>query len=183
MIEIETHDHTKGLMRFCPRRYCHKGVTEIRVTELRAQGIEGILLDLDNTLTQWQSTEVPLPIIEWLNRLKAEGFKLCLVSNTRHGQRLVQLSKELNIGYVRRAFKPRKQGFLMAMKELGTEPSKTIMIGDQMFTDILGGNRVGIYTVMVKPLHHKEFLGTKISRSVEVLLLGLFRRKGLISKG
>ena len=172
-------DHTKGLMRFCPRRYCRLGVTEIQIAELKEQGIEGILLDLDNTLTGWQSSEVPQPIIDWLAALKEAGFKLCLLSNTRHGERLVQLSKDLDIGYVRRAFKPRKKGFLNAMKELGTEPSKTIMIGDQMFTDIIGGNRVGIYTIMVKPMSKGEFVYTRlVHRPPETLLLRLFRKRG-----
>jgi uncharacterized protein len=167
-------------MVFCPRRYCAQGVTEILVHELRDQGIDTVLLDLDNTLVGWQKHDVPDEVRYWIGQLKEAGMKLCLVSNTRHGQRLIALSEELEIPYVRRAWKPRKKGFLTAMEDLGAEPSKTIMIGDQMFTDVFGGNRLGIYTIMVRPMARREFLGTKISRALEFVLLSWFRRRGHI---
>jgi HAD superfamily phosphatase (TIGR01668 family) len=167
-------------MVFCPKRYCTQGVTEILVHELQAHGIETVLLDLDNTLVAWQKHDIPDAVHTWIGQLKEAGMKLCLVSNTRHGERLVALSQELEIPYVRRAWKPRKKGFLNAMKDLGAEPSKTIMIGDQMFTDVLGGNRLGIYTIMVRPMHRREFLGTKISRALEFVLLSWFRKRGHI---
>ena len=169
-----------GLQVFCPRRYCANGVTEILVQDLLDQGIETVLLDLDNTLVAWQKSDVPDEVREWIQQLKAADLKLCLVSNTRHGKRLVALSEELGIPYVRRAWKPRKKGFLNAMKELGAEPSKTIMIGDQMFTDVFGGNRLGIYTIMVRPMARREFVGTKISRALEYVLLSWFRKRGHI---
>jgi uncharacterized protein len=170
----------QGLMVFCPRRYCAQGVTEIVVQELQESGIDTVLLDLDNTLVGWQRRDVPNEVRSWIRQLQQAGMKLCLVSNTRHGKRLVAMSEELGIPYVRRAWKPRKKGFLNAMKEVGAEPSKTIMIGDQMFTDVFGGNRLGIYTIMVRPMARREFLGTKISRALEFVLLSWFRRKGHI---
>lgn len=173
-------DKPQGLKVFCPRRYCKDGVTEILVHELQERGIDTVLLDLDNTLVAWQKHDVSQAVREWIKELKDAGMKLCLVSNTRHGTRLIALSEELDIPYVRRAWKPRKKGFLNAMKDLGAEPSKTIMIGDQMFTDVLGGNRLGIYTIMVRPMHRREFLGTKISRALEYVLLSWFRRRGHI---
>src|SRR5437016_13076350 len=162
----------------CPRRFCHKGVTEIGVEELAAAGIDTVLLDLDNTLVGWQRRDVPADVLAWLEELRAAGMKLCLVSNTHFGRRLRALSEELGIPYVRRAWKPRKRGFLNAIKELGSEPSKTVMIGDQMFTDVLGGNRAGVYTIMVKPMARREFLGTKVSRVAEYFFLAWFRRRG-----
>jgi uncharacterized protein len=166
-------------MIFCPQRYCER-VTDIRVDDLQKAGIDTVLLDLDNTLVGWQRHDVADPVREWLRDLKAAGMKLCLVSNTRFGKRLRALSAELDIPYVRRAWKPRKRGFLTAMQDLGSDPAKTIMIGDQMFTDVWGGNRVGIYTVMVRPIARREFLGTKVSRVAEKALLAWFRRKGHI---
>jgi HAD superfamily phosphatase (TIGR01668 family) len=168
----------RGLRVLCPGRYCHTGVTEITVEELKESGVEAVLLDLDNTLVGWQRSDISREVLEWLDQLKRAGFKLCLVSNTRFGRRLRALSERLEIPYVRRAWKPRKKGFLEAMQELGVEPSKTVMIGDQMFTDVLGGNRVGVFTYMVKPMAKREFLGTKISRVAESVLLIWFRRRG-----
>ena len=172
----------RGIMVLCPRRFCHKGVTEITIDELKSAGVENVLLDLDNTIVAWQGMDIPAEIRKWLIDLKEAGFKMCLVSNTRHGKRLIALSEELEIPYVKRAFKPRKKGFMDAMQDLGADASKTVMIGDQMFTDILGGNRLGIFTIMVKPMHNKEFFGTKVTRSVEVILMAWFRKRGVLPR-
>jgi HAD superfamily phosphatase (TIGR01668 family) len=169
----------KGVHMLCPHKYCH-GVAEVGVEELRAQGIDTVLLDLDNTLVPWQKPDMTEEVKKWLLALKEAGMKLYLVSNTRQSSRIVTLSEELGIPHVRRAWKPRKKGFLHAMKELGSRPEKTVVIGDQMFTDVLGGNRLGMYTVMVRPIAHREFLGTKVSRMAERVFLSWFRRKGHI---
>jgi len=146
----------RGIHIFCPRRFCHSGVTELTVAELRESGIEAVLLDLDNTLVAWQGHQIPDDIIEWL----------------------AALSEELDIPFVRRAWKPRKKGFQSAMAVLGATPEKTVMVGDQMFTDVFGANRVGIYSIMVRPLAQREFVGTKISRMAERVLLSWFRKRG-----
>src|SRR5690242_534649 len=106
-----------ALLVFCPRRFCHLGVTEVPVAELKEQGIEAVLLDLDNTLTRWQSHDVPDEISAWLAELKGAGIKLCLISNTRFGRRLKKMSEELDIPFIRRAWKPRKKGFHEALKQ------------------------------------------------------------------
>ncbi len=165
------------LLVFCPRRYC-KAVTEVTVADLREMQIDTVLLDLDNTLVGWQRHDVPVPIRQWLLELKEAGMRLCLISNTHFGRRLRALSSELDIPYIRRAWKPRKQGFLRAMKDLGAVPDKTVMVGDQMFTDVLGANRVGIYSIMVRPMFRREFIGTKVSRMAEAILIRWFRKRG-----
>jgi HAD superfamily phosphatase (TIGR01668 family) len=149
---------------------------------LRALGIEAALLDLDNTLVGWQRKDVSDDVLQWLRELKEQGIRLCLVSNTRFGKRLLALSNELEIPCVRRAWKPRKKGFQSAMEQLGVDASRTIMIGDQMFTDIYGANRLGIYTVMVRPLAKREFIGTKISRLIEKVLLLWFKNQGMLKE-
>jgi HAD superfamily phosphatase (TIGR01668 family) len=169
-----------GVHMLCPHRFCHSGVTEITVDDLKAEGVDTVLLDLDNTLVEWQRRDMHDTVRQWLLDLQAADMKLYLVSNTRFGKRIIHLSEELNIPHVRRAWKPRKKGFLHAMKELGSTPEKTVIIGDQMFTDILGGNRLGLYTVMVHPIGRREFFGTKISRAAERIFLAWFRKKGHI---
>ena len=143
-------------------------------------GVQAVLLDLDNTLVGWQRHDVQEPVREWLMELKDAGLKLCLISNTRFGRRLRALSEELDIPFVRRAWKPRKKGFLRAMQDLGVTPEQTVMFGDQMFTDILGANRVGVYSIMVRPIARREFVGTKISRMAESVLMRWFRNKGYL---
>jgi HAD superfamily phosphatase (TIGR01668 family) len=144
------------------------------------QGIEATLLDLDNTLVGWQRSDLSDNVLEWLRRLRNAGMQLYLVSNTRYGRRLEHLSTELEIPFVRRAWKPRRRGFLAAMEAMGVSPERTAMIGDQMFTDVLGGNRLGLYTIMVRPMARHEFAGTRISRMLERVLLAWFRKRGWI---
>ena len=155
-------------------------MTEVSAADLKAAGIEAVILDLDNTLVGWQRHDVPEAVLSWLRGLKDSGLKLCLLSNTRFGRRLKKLSEELDIPSVRQAMKPGKKGFRAAMALMGSEPSSTVMIGDQMFTDVWGANRSGIYSIMVQPMARREFFGTKISRMAERLLLAHFRRKGYI---
>jgi uncharacterized protein len=161
-----------------PDRYCKSGVTEVSVEDLRRAGIEAVLLDLDNTLVAWQRSEIPDSVLDWLTQLRNAGIKLYLISNTRFGRRLMMLSERLGIPYVRRAWKPRRRGFMEAMERLGVDPEHTAMVGDQMFTDVLGGNRLGLYTVMVKPMARREFIGTKVSRLFERAALAWFTRRG-----
>ena len=167
----------RGLALLRPARCCAT-VTDVTLAELRAAGIEAVLLDLDNTLVAWQRSDVPPEVIAWLAELRSGGMGLYLISNTRFGRRLRTLSERLGIPYVRRAWKPRKRGFVEAMQRLGVGPAQTAMVGDQMFTDVLGGNRLGLYTVMVRPIARREFIGTRVSRLVERLVLAWFARRG-----
>lgn len=173
-------ERRRGALLLCPHRYCPNGVTEIAPSELVELGIRAVLLDLDNTLVGWQRLDIPTEVRQWLQSLRDAGLQLYLVSNTRYGRRLQALSQRLGIPYVRRAWKPRRRGFRAALQAMGVEPGQTAMIGDQMFTDVLGGNRLGLYTIMVRPLVPREFFGTRLSRAVECRLLSWFRRKGLI---
>ncbi len=147
--------------------------------ELESRGIRGLLLDLDNTIVAWRAYDVPHAVKEWLAEAKKRGLKLCITSNTRSRKRLERLASELNLQFVRGVIKPRSGGFIRAMKEIGTEPSNTAVIGDQVFTDVLGGNRIGLLTILVRPIDKREFIGTKISRLMEkVLFRWLQKHKG-----
>ncbi len=167
----------RGIRLLCPDAYVPTGVCDIEVAELRAACIRAVLLDLDNTLVGWQRSDLSDRVREWLSGLRDAGIALCLVSNTRHSKRLQDLSQSLGIPYVRRAWKPRRRGFLAALDAMQVRPEETAMIGDQMFTDVLGANRLGIRTIMVRPLARREFVGTKVSRLIEGFLLRWFRSK------
>jgi len=176
---IETFDKKRaGLLRiFCPDVHV-QSVTDIHTSSLVEHGIRYLLLDLDNTLTPWRSREVPTAVREWIDELKNIGIGLCIVSNTRNISRLVTLAKELDIGYVRERMKPSRRGYVSAMKLLGAKPDEVAMAGDQLFTDIWGGNRMGMMTIWVEPMHKKEFFGTKLSRTAERFILWILRLLG-----
>jgi HAD superfamily phosphatase (TIGR01668 family) len=156
-------------------------VTHVTPDQLRERGIEGVILDLDNTLVLWRKEEMTEEVVAWLQMLKDAGLKLCILSNSILSRRSERIAERLGCPNVRQARKPGKSGFRRAMEAMGTTPANTAIIGDQMFTDILGGNRTGLYTVMVKPIHKSEFAYTRfVSRPPERALLRWFRDRGHI---
>lgn len=154
------------LRSFCPDETV-SSVVDISPEHLQAKNIRALLLDLDNTITPWKSYEVPQPIRVWLQSLKEAGIHMCFVSNTRRIKRLKWLSAHLEIPYVLGPMKPRRGLLIRALNHLNVEPEHAAIIGDQMFTDVWGGNRMQIYTIWVQPLNSREFIGTKVSRMAE----------------
>ena len=164
---------------FRPSAYA-PSLPDVDLGDLQARGIRYLVLDLDNTLAAWQRLEIPEAVEVWVKDAKDRGLKLCIASNTRNTRRLDIISGRLGVAALSRASKPRKRGFFTAMDLIGADKSSTAVIGDQILTDVLGGNRAGLYTVLVSPLHPREFIGTKFSRVVERILLFWLRRKGLL---
>jgi uncharacterized protein len=152
---------------------------DIDLDELQARGIGYLILDLDNTIAQWQRLEIPDEVAAWIARAIDCGMKLCIASNTRNTRRLNDISGRLGIPAISRALKPRKKGFGEAIQLMSAEKGRTAVVGDQLLTDIFGGNRAGLYTILVSPMHPREFIGTKISRVFEGMLLFWFRKTGL----
>lgn len=167
------------LKLFCPAEFV-ESVTFVDIAELKRRRIRALLTDLDNTLVPWQSRDIAPEVAAWVGEAVEQGMKLCIVSNTRSGERLRTLAATFGVPYVRRSLKPRRGGFREALKLLAVEPAQAAVVGDQLFTDVLGGNRLGLYTILVRPLHRKEFIGTKVSRLFERVLIGLLERRGMI---
>jgi len=142
-------------------------------------GIRGLIFDLDNTIIPWGSTVLPSHIAEWLKGIINSGYKVCLVSNNRQ-DRVESVAQALNIPYVPRAYKPAKTGFRRAVGLMCLTPAEVAVIGDQLFTDVLGGNRMGLFTIWVSPLSSREFIGTKLSRQLEKLIIYILKNKGLL---
>lgn len=156
-------------------------VRDVPPERLQAGGIRAVVTDLDNTLVPWRSEDVEAEVIAWLTSLRDAGMKVCIASNTRHLRRLERLGERLGILHVPfNAAKPGVRGIQRALSLLGSPPGETAMVGDQLFTDIVAGNRAGLYTVLVNPLSRREFVGTRlISRSAERLILRGDRRRAL----
>lgn len=148
-------------------------VSELELTWLQEHGIRGIVSDLDNTLAGWHGDEIPEDIAAWLDELRGAQIGVCLCSNTRRPARLARIAERLGVHHVPgNAGKPGRAGVLKALELLAVLPNEALMIGDQLFTDMVAGNRVGLTTVLVNPLADKEFIGTKlISRNAEKLIL------------
>jgi HAD superfamily phosphatase (TIGR01668 family) len=131
-----------------------------------------LLLDVDNTLVQWKGENFSEPVLAWVQKAKAMGFEICIISNTRRVQRLERLRQLLQVETVRGRFKPSRAMFRLALAKFKRKKSEAIMIGDQMMTDVLGANRAGIDAIWVRKMDAKEFGPTRINRFVEGLLTG-----------
>ena len=141
-------------------------LTEIDIEALQRCGIRGLLLDLDNTLVAWNSHDVDHRIEHWVEQAKASAMALCLVTNAKI-DRVERAIKPLGIPYVALARKPMLRGFRKAMRLLGTAPSETAMVGDQIFTDVLGANLLGVYSILIQLPNPKEQWWMKGTRRVE----------------
>jgi len=149
---------------------------------LLAQGIRGLVIDVDNTLTPWRAYEIAAPRLAWIQQAK-EHFAICLLSNSISGERVSRLGKRLGVPAVGRFLigrKPFAGGFRASLRETGTLPEQTAMIGDQLLADILGGNQQGMYTILVKPLAAGEFFLTRLNRPIEAWCLARLREKGML---
>jgi len=141
--------------------------------DLWDRGIRGIVLDLDNTLCFWGGTEVSPGRRAWVERAK-ERFAVCILSNTYKSRRLRRVGEDLGLPALARwglGRKPYRGGFRAALKLTGTRPEETVMIGDQVFADVLGGNRYGMLTVWVPKISAHEFISTRLVRGLERFVL------------
>ena len=156
-----------------------ESIKELEPDMLRARGIEAIITDLDNTLVPWRHYEIMPGVIEWLAKLEVAGIKICIASNTIHTSRLKSLADTMGIPFVDRVRKPRTGGFVRAMKAMGSHPSNTAVFGDQIFTDILAGNRLNLHTILLRPpLSKEEFISTQLVRYVENGVIRKLRERG-----
>ncbi|MDU4959779.1 MAG: YqeG family HAD IIIA-type phosphatase [Sporomusaceae bacterium] len=166
------------LRLLCPRMMFNT-VLEVDADRLRRQGIGGVVLDLDNTLLPWGGEAIAPEVSVWLRGLLAANMKAGFVSNN-HTSRVSALAAQFAIPYAARALKPSGRGFRQVMAAMQLPPEQVAVIGDQLFTDILGGNRLGCWTIWVKPLSNHEFIGTKITRQLEAVAVRLLRAKNMI---
>lgn len=155
-----------------------RSVFAIDFDRLKARGIRAIVTDLDNTLVPWNEPHPPEALADWL-RAAQEHFAVCICSNNS-GSRVREFADKLNIPFISGATKPRRTGFRRAMERLGVGPSETAVVGDQIFTDVLGGKRSGAYTILVQPIEPQEFFLTRhLTRPVERAVLRYLANRGL----
>lgn len=165
-----------GMLRsFCPA-HAVASLPEISIEQLKSEGKTLILLDVDHTLVKWKQEEFSPEVLAWIDQAKEMDFQLCILSNTRHPDRLGRLSEKLGIETFRGRFKPSTHMYEMALEKFGKKPEEAVMIGDQIMTDVLGANRSGIDAIWVQKMEGPEFLGTKFNRMVELFVTSLLYR-------
>lgn len=156
-----------------------KSIYEIDFDLLKQRGIQGIVTDLDNTLIEWNRPEATPELINWILKMKGMGFSIVIVSNNKR-ERVARVAEPLGIPFIYRAKKPTKISFKQAIKNLKLPVKKTVVIGDQIFTDVLGGNRMGFYTILVVPVAENDGIATKFNRFMERAILNWMKKRGFI---
>ena len=158
-------------MIFKPR-YWVRNVLSIDKEFLEKNGIDALVLDLDNTLSMHGDPAAEEGIPEWLDDMRALGVKMVVVSNNTN-KRVAPLARKLGLPFVANGAKPLTIGITRALRYLGTDRKRTAVVGDQIFTDVMGGNFAGMPTVLVEPFHIEKGILFKIKRAAESIV---FRR-------
>ena len=141
-------------------------VEEISYEFLMQNDIKALVLDVDNTLIDYDKN-LPEEKIVWANELMKKGIKFYILSNTNKKEKVETVSKKMNIPYINFAKKPLKGGFLKVKKLLDEDFGKIAVVGDQIFTDVLGANRCKMFAILVEPVGKKDMILTKVKRPIE----------------
>ncbi|ABX08903.1 YqeG family HAD IIIA-type phosphatase [Prochlorococcus marinus] len=129
-------------------------ITRISPKEISDRDIKVLLLDVDGTLIGGKETKIDQSVIDWVDEAK-KYFHLHLVSNNPSKERIKTIAQQIDIDFTYGALKPRRSSILKVIKNLEVTRRSIGIVGDRLFTDILAGNRLGIYTILVKPMGNK----------------------------
>lgn len=162
------------LQTFYPKEY-RASTYAIDFEDLYRRGFRGILFDIDNTLVPHgaPATEESAELFE---RLRAIGFSTCLISNNKE-PRVTPFAEVMKTPFVYKADKPKRAGYLEGMKRMGTTRENTLFVGDQLFTDVWGANRTGLYSILVKPIDPHEEIQIVLKRYLEKIVLFFYLRR------
>ncbi|HEY2420861.1 MAG TPA: YqeG family HAD IIIA-type phosphatase [Neobacillus sp.] len=166
------------LKHFLPNEHV-KSILDIKPSDLKEKGIKGIITDLDNTLVEWDRPNATPPLIKWFDEIRKHDILVTIVSNNNE-KRVKAFSDPLQIPFIFRARKPMMPAFHKALAKMGIKKDEAVVIGDQLLTDVLGGNRSGFHTILVVPVAQTDGLGTKFNRFIERRILNWFRKKGML---
>lgn len=164
---------------FLPNEYV-QSIFDIKPEHLKSKNIKAIITDLDNTLVGWDVKDPTDEVRAWFEDMKANDITVTIVSNNNE-ERVASFSSSLEIDFIFKARKPRGEAFRKASNLMKVQKSEIVVIGDQMMTDVFGGNRNGLYTIMVVPVKKTDGFITKFNRIIERRFLNYFKRKGLIN--
>lgn len=151
-------------------------IQQISLDTLRKNRIKGLILDIDNTLVPPNMQEADDNAVEWIEKVKKAGFKVCIVSNASK-KRVIKFNERLLLPAIHRASKPGTRAFKKAARLMELKPDEASVIGDQIFTDVYGGNRAGMYTVLVKPIDRNEYFWIRFKRLAEKYVLAKYHKK------
>ena len=145
-------------------------VTDITIELLKKYKITSLILDVDNTLSTHHGQVLTTGLEAWLENMKQNDIKMTILSNS-NSKRLDPFANKIGLEYISLGLKPLPFGYLRALKRLGSEKRKTAIVGDQIFTDVLGGNAIGLKTVLLTPIKPETSLRFRMKRKIEAFLI------------
>ena len=162
------------LETFYPDQYVDSAY-ELPFEELYEKGYRGIIFDVDNTLVP-HGAPADKRSRELFGRLREIGFSTCILSNNKE-PRVAPFAKEVDSPYLFKGGKPSRKGYQKAMFVMKTGRHNTLFVGDQLFTDVWGARRTGLYSILVKPINPKEEIQIVLKRYLEAIVLWFYRRR------
>lgn len=150
---------------------CVASVDKIDIDGLVKDGVRCVLIDRDNTCVPRDDTVAPPEVIAWLESVRATGIKTCVVSNNFHSKQVERSARELGSDVIHHAMKPAPFAVSNALRKMGVPAEEAILIGDQVYTDIIAGNLAGVRTILVRPQCTTDLWYTHIMRIGERMIL------------
>lgn len=141
-------------------------ITDITPELLKKLDVGYLLLDVDNTLASYISHEPIEGAVQWAADMQNKGFKLVIVSNN-YKKRVKPFAEKFGLDYISFAIKPLPYGYLRASKMLGVKPRECAIVGDQVFTDIVGANMCGMKSILLEPVELEAGFPIRIRRIFE----------------
>ena len=162
-------------MKLYPNLYL-TNIKEITLELLKENKIKGLILDVDNTLIDYDKNLLE-GAKQWCDNLKQNNIKICILSNSNKVKKVEKVAKILDLEYIYFAHKPNKKGFYKAQNLLGLKAEEIATVGDQVFTDVLGGNKVGMFTILTKPIDQRDIIITRVKRPFEKIIIKSYLKR------
>ncbi|MBR3969154.1 MAG: YqeG family HAD IIIA-type phosphatase [Clostridia bacterium] len=142
------------------------GITDITAQLLNKYNIKALLLDVDNTMSTHHGTVLTAGLMEWIAKMQDSGIKLMVLSNSKR-KRIAPFAARIGLPFISLGCKPLPTGYLRGVKALGEKRKNVAIVGDQIFTDVLGGNAVGVKTILLTPIKLEDGWSFKLRRKLE----------------
>ena len=145
-------------------------VTDISIEFLKENDIRGVILDVDNTLIDLNKEKIE-GVDDWIQSLKDNNIKIFLASNSAKLKKIKRIADSFGVEFTYSSFKPLKKGLKKGLKYLDLPNSNVAEIGDQLFTDVVGANRLKLFSILTKPIEEEKSFPFRIRRKLEKLVL------------
>lgn len=162
------------MLSFLPS-YIFPKITDISTEFLKDKDIRLLLMDFDNTMLPYTTNIPSAELLLWIQQIKEAGIDLCIVSNS-HKSRVPDFCKAYNVACVVHAAKPGTKGIHRAIEQQGAEQKHTALVGDQIYTDVLGANRAGITSLLVRSIHNHN-IWLKLRHLLEIPFIAMARKR------